>query len=208
MGKLIIEGLVLGLSLAILLGPIFFTLTQIAVDKGPRAGIVASSGVWVSDLIIIWISYTFILRLDKIIHGASFTFWMGLVGGLILISFGIGALLRKHVVDDIPQRLAVNDYLGFWTKGFLVNTINPFTFVFWFGVSSNYVVIKKITALEAWVFYGSIMAVIIATDSAKVLLARELRNRLEQRHFALFSKIAGVILITLGIILLIRTQSY
>ncbi|MEM9545574.1 MAG: LysE family transporter [Bacteroidota bacterium] len=204
--SLITQGVLLGLTLAILLGPIFVTLTQIALEKGARAGIVASTGVWISDIIIITLCYIFIQRITYLIQDAAFTYWMGLLGGFILITFGAGALFKKVNLVFHGAAHSANDYLEFWTKGFLVNTVNPFTFVFWIGVTSTYVIQTKISGLKSFVFFSSIMLVIICTDSAKVFLAKAIRSKMKQKHFTIFSRIAGVGLIIFGIVLLLRSH--
>jgi len=178
--SLIAQGLLLGLTLAILLGPIFVTLTQLALEKGARAGIVASTGVW----------------------------WMGLLGGFILISFGAGALFKKVDLVFDGKSHSTNDYFSFWSKGFLVNTVNPFTFVFWIGVISTYVIKAKISGLKSFVFFSSIMLVIIFTDTLKVFLAKAIRTKLKQKHFTIFSRIAGTGLIIFGIALLLKSHVF
>ena len=206
--SLITQGLFLGITLAILLGPIFVALTQIALEKGARAGLVASTGVWVSDVIIITLCYIFIQRINYLVVDATFTYWMGLFGGFILITFGIGAILKKVELVFEKNSHTANDYVGFWTKGFLVNTVNPFTFVFWIGVISTYVIKAQISGLKSVVFFSSIMFVIVFTDTLKVFLAKAIRNKLTQRHFTIFSRIAGAGLIIFGIALLVRSQVF
>ena len=196
----------MGLALAIMMGPIFVTLTQIALEKGFRAGIVACSGEWVSDFIIIGLGYFFIQRLSNVIADATFTYWMGLLGGFILITFGAGALFKKVDIVFNTNSHTANDYFSFWTKGFLVNTVNPFTFIFWIGVISTYVIQTKISGLKAFVFFSSIMFVIIVADTLKMYLAKTIRTKLKQKHFTLMSRIAGIGLIIFGIALLLRSQ--
>jgi len=200
--------LLLGLTLAILLGPIFVTLTQIALEKGAKAGIVASTGVWISDFIIISLCYVFIQRINYLVEDSAFTYWMGLMGGFILITFGIGAIVKKVNITFDNSSHSANDYFGFWTKGFLVNTVNPFTFVFWIGVISTYVIKAKISGFKSFVFFASIMFVIILTDTLKVFLAKAIRTKLKQKHFTIFSRIAGTGLIIFGIVLLLRSQVF
>ena len=206
--SLISQGLLLGVTLAILLGPIFVTLTQIALEKGARAGIVASTGVWISDIIIITLCYIFIQRINYLVEDAMFTYWMGLLGGFILMAFGAGALFKKVDIVFSTSTHSANDYLSFWTKGFLVNTVNPFTFIFWIGVISTYVIKAKISGLKSFVFFSSIMFVIIVSDTVKVFLAKAIRSKWRQRHFTIFSRIAGVGLIIFGIALLLRSQVF
>lgn len=198
----------MGLTLAIMLGPIFVTITQISLQKGTKAGLVASSGVWLSDIIIVAASYLFVQRLDAIVHDATFTYWMGLLGGFILIVFGLGAILKQSTIVLSQEKHTTNDYIGFWTKGFLVNTVNPFTFVFWIGVISTYVIGKKISDSQTILFLTTILLVIIITDTLKVLLAKAIRNHLTQSAFDIFSKVAGVGLIIFGIALLWRSQVF
>lgn len=206
--SLILQGVFLGLTLAILLGPIFVTLTQIAIEKGARAGLVACSGVWVSDFLIITLCYLFVQKVNTFVQDATFTYWGGLLGGFILIVFGIGAFLNKSKIEFNQTKHTTNDYIGFWTKGFLVNTVNPFTFIFWIGVISTNVIKAKITNTEAIVFFATIMIVIMITDSLKVFLAKKIRNKLKQEHFNLFTKIAGAGLIIFGISFLVRSQVF
>jgi len=203
---LILEGLLLGLTLMILLGPIFVALTQSAIEGGARAGIAVASGVWVSDFLIILLCYFFVQRISSLVEDNSFTYWMGLLGGLVLITFGIGTFLMKSKYDPTTprQRLSTGSVMRLWTKGFLVNTVNPFTFVFWIGVTSNYVMVKKISNQEALLFFGTIMAVIMITDTAKVFGAKVLRTQLQRQHIDIFSKVAGVALFIFGVVLLWR----
>jgi len=90
-----LEGVVFGLILTIMLGPIFIALTQTGIDKGARAGITVGAGVWSSDLLVILFSYLFISQVDALVQDEVFKYWMGLVGGFILIAFGIVIFLKK-----------------------------------------------------------------------------------------------------------------
>lgn len=206
--SLILQGILLGLTLAILLGPIFVTITQLSIEKGARAGMVASSGVWISDFIIITLCFLFVQTINTIVQDVTFTYWIGLLGGIILIVFGLGAFLKESKIEFNQTKHSTNDYISFWTRGFLVNTVNPFTFVFWIGVISTYVIKEKVTSTEAIIFLASIMSVIIITDTAKVLLAKMIRKKLKQKHFNVFTKIAGVGLIIFGVILLAKSHVF
>jgi len=128
------------------------------------------------------------------------------VSGLVLITFGIATFLKKSTFDkDEPrQKLSKRNYLGFFTKGFLVNTVNPFTFIFWISVISTYVLGRGIDNTEAVLFFGSILFVIVTTDILKVVLAKVIRQKLKANHIDMFSKVAGVVLFIFGVGLLVR----
>jgi len=204
--SLILEGLGLGLALTLLLGPIFIALTQSSIEGGARAGFSVGFGVWVSDFTIITLCYLFVQKISFIVEDNSFVYWMGLLGGFVLITFGIGTFLSKSDFNsDIPAaKISKRGFFGYFSKGFLVNTINPFTFGFWISVISPYVLGRGITNDDAILLFGSIMFVIITTDIAKILLARFIRNKLNANHIDIFSKVAGAVLFIFGIVLLIR----
>ena len=90
-----LEGVVFGLILTIMLGPIFVALTQTGIEKGARAGFTVGLGVWTSDLLVILFSYLFISKVDALVQDEVFKYWMGSVGGFILITFGIAIFLKK-----------------------------------------------------------------------------------------------------------------
>ncbi|MBK8348913.1 MAG: LysE family transporter [Saprospiraceae bacterium] len=198
------EGVMLGLTLSILLGPIFVALTQTGIKHGIRAGLSVGTGIWVSDILVISVGWFFIKQLDSMAKHPSFQLWMGMVGGIILITFGILSILNKHKKDDQTKAFSARTYFGYFTKGFAVNFINPFTFVFWLGVMSTYVLGKGINGMETILLFGGIMATIVLTDSLKVILAKLIRSRMKHHHIILFSRIAGVMLIIFGITLFVR----
>ena len=90
-----IEGIVLGLMLTIMLGPILIALIQTSLENGGSAGFAVGLGIWTSDFLIIVASYFALNKIGDIVQGGGFRFWLGLVGGIILITFGIGAIFKK-----------------------------------------------------------------------------------------------------------------
>ena len=200
-----LEGVVFGLILTIMLGPIFVALTQTGIDKGARAGITVGVGVWSSDLLVILFSYLFISQVDALVQDEVFKYWMGLVGGFILITFGIVIFLKKTKSIKEGGSFTVKNYFGFWMKGFLVNTVNPFTFIFWLGVISTKVIGINMNDTQAFVFISAIMLTIIITDTIKVLGAKAIRGRLESDHIQRISRVAGAALVVFGIVLLYQT---
>ncbi len=204
--QLIIDGILLGLTLTILLGPIFVALTQTGIQKGARAGISVGTGIWTSDLLVIISSYVFIKQIDDLSNHPNFQFWMGLTGGFVLIVFGIGSLIKNPAENTETPAFSAKSYAGYWTKGFVVNFFNPFTFVFWIGVMSSYVIGKAINGFETILLFGTIMITIMITDSSKVLLAKYLRNKMTTPRVHLFGRIAGIALIVFGIVLIFRSN--
>lgn len=203
--QFILEGLFFGLTLTILLGPIFIALTQTSIEKGGKAGMTVGLGVWSSDVLIVVGSWYFIKALSTTVESDEFKFWLGLIGGIVMISFGIVAFFTKVKLDFTQVKHSYKNYIGFWLKGFLVNTINPFTFIFWLSVISTYIIGRKVNNVEASLFLGSILFTIVFTDTMKVVLAKMIRTKLKPKHIEGFNKVAGVGLLIFGLFLIWRS---
>ncbi len=200
----IIEGFFFGLMLASLPGPILIAITQTSIEKGVKAGLLVCLGVWISDVIIVSLSYFFIQALSKTIESGSFKFYFGLAGGIMLIIFGIGAFVKTIDLDIQKKKHSYRNMIGFWLKGFLVNTVNPFTFIFWLGVISTYVIGRNASKVDAFIFLSTILITIIVTDTLKVFAAKAIRGKLSKTNIYWFSKISGIGLSIFGLYLIYR----
>ncbi len=195
----ILEGIIIGLGLGVMLGPIFIALTQTSIEKGALAGLLVGTGIWISDIIIIFLSYFFIQSIRDTVEGGNFQFYVGLAGGIVLILFGITAMVKSIDLDIQKRKHSYRNMIGFWLKGFLVNTINPFTFVFWIGIMSTHLIGRNASNQEAWLFLGSIMTTIVLANSLLVFGAKAIRSQLQKKHISWFSKISGIGLILVGV---------
>ena len=134
---------------------------------------------------------------------------MGLIGGIVLIGVGIANVIKKSQLDLDTRQVTSSSWLGFWTKGFLVNTVNPFTFIFWLSTITSYVATKKLTVIESEYFVIAIILTIIFTDSLKVLMAKMIRKRINEKTLNIINKVAGSALIIFGFVLLFKAvQSF
>ncbi len=203
--QIILEGVLYGLTLSIMLGPIFIALTQAGLEKGLRAGLLVGLGIWISDVIIIWGLISFINSISLDFFEGDFKRNFGLGGGVILILFGLFMALKKQKELSSASSLSVKSIGGFFMKGFLVNTINPFTFMFWTTLITTYVVGKSFSNHEVNLFFGAIILTIMITDSLKVVSAKLLRKNLNQDNIIVINRIAGIGLIGFGIALIFRS---
>lgn len=204
MMQIVVEGIGIGLALAMLLGPIFVALTQTGMQYGFRAGILVGAGIWVSDIIIISSSWSFLHSIRILTHNEGFQLVMGIAGSLILFFSGLFTLFsnKKTEISNLTFRSVSPSAL--FIKGFAVNTVNPFTFIFWIGIMTSYLQTENITDDRLSLLLASIMGTIIVTDSLKVMLAKYSRTILEPRHQKAFIRVSGFALMVFGAILLGR----
>jgi len=205
--KFLIEGIQTGLILCFLIGPIFFTLLQTGVERGFRAGAMVGLGIWMSDVFFIWLFYSSVSQYSEIVRGETFSFYLGVVGSVILASFGLWALFTKPSLasgPDLHLRPSTS-YFTLWLKGFLINAINPFTIIFWFTIVGAALLKPGLEGRNATYYFGAIVGTVMATDLIKILLAKRIRRWMSPHHILWFRRISGVALIIFGVVLLVRT---
>lgn len=203
----LIEGIGWGFFLTFLIGPIVFALLQAGIEYGFRAGAMMGLGIWLSDVFYICIMYFGFSYVRQITELAGFEFWMGLIGGIILMSFGIGNIWGPPPQLKYASDLAIprsNPYLALFTKGMLVNAINPFTIFFWLGMMSAISTRPKWGVTDIFIFFASIIGTIIITDLTKVYLAKQIRKKLKIDYLIWVRRITGLLLIVFGVTLIFR----
>ena len=204
------DGIKFGLALSILVGPILFALIQTSIEQGFRAGWMVGLGIWVSDLLFVLITYFGISLVAEVSNWDGLEFWLGLVGGIILLAFGIGSWFSKPPSVESIENKAIrhSSYFSLWLKGFLINTINPFTFFFWIGVSGILFTERELMPNEAIYFYGGLIGTLVVTDSAKAALAKMIRKWLKPKFILMLRRIVGVLFMIFGIALLARASGF
>ena len=203
-------------------GPILFALLQAGIEQGFRAGMMVAIGVFISDVIFVGTVYFGLSCILEIINLDGFELTLGLVGGVALIMIGLGTILSKPPTipeDDFFLEKNKSDnlleeknekhkssLLSLFAKGFLVNTINPFTFFFWGVVATAKMAESNFSDDDFFLFFGGILLVIIASDTLKVYLAKTIRKKLKPEKIVLVRNISGVAFVIFGIILMIRVM--
>lgn len=198
----LLKGLSYGVVLSILVGPIVFTLLQTSLERGIKMALTLGLGVWISDLLFISTVFFGLSSISEISALPNFKFFLGLVGSVVLIAFGIGTLLNNKSVDS-SQKVKKNGYSAHFIKGFLINTLNPFTVFFWLAMSTE-IITHDANNSQAFVFFAAILSVIIVTDALKIVLAKHVRKYLTPKHIFKFRKVVGIVLILFGIVLIYR----
>lgn len=200
--SLFIEGVKVGLVLCFLLGPIFFTLIQSSIEEGIRAGLIVGSGIWLSDILYVTAIYWGISSIQVSNPTSNLNIWVGFAGAAILFAFGIGSLLTRPKIQELNSRpTRTSSVFTLWLKGLLVNAINPFTIIFWAGITATFSAREELTSKvdNAILFFGGIIFTIVTTDVLKVILAKSIRRWMRPIHYLWFRRITGILLITFGV---------
>lgn len=204
MWEAIISGLTLGCILALSVGPVIFTIVKQSLNNGHTGGFSFVAGVWLSDIILVVVSNAFSALVTELLEYKNI---IGYIGSIFLIGVGIFYLFFKKVTlrtdaDGNVVRFRKRDMAKILSSGFLLNTLNPSVFIFWLGAATAF---AKYSFNQRLLIFSVCLAVNIAADIFKVLLAGKLRNKLTLHNISLINKISGVILVGFGIALFYGT---
>ncbi|MCU0428688.1 MAG: LysE family translocator [Cytophagaceae bacterium] len=199
----LLEGLVWGLILSFLLGPVFFGLLHVSIHKGFTKGVVYASGVAFSDSFYIVLTY---FGVAAVFQDELFQNVLALAGGLILIAFGLYYLVRST-----PEKLEIGSEWkstgkkrNLFIKGFLLNTINPSVFFFWFFQVEKALKNYQHDPQRISVFFVSCIITVFLIDVSKAYFANKIRNFLSIRVFSILHKAIGVLFLIFGLVALIK----
>lgn len=200
------QGIYAGLLLALLVGPLLVALLQASLERGTRAAMMVALGIWMSDLLFILAVYFGVSQLYKIVAWSGFEFGLGLVGAVVLAIVGITTLVTPppSLTADSSLLAGAKDHTALLLKGFLINTLNPFTVFFWVTIMTGVVLKNSYDATHAALYFSGILGTIIVTDSLKVFLAKKIRHKLTPNHLWWVRRVAGIALLLFALALVVR----
>ncbi len=202
----ILSAIPLGFFLSFMIGPVFFVLLETSVVKGFRAAIVFDLGVVLADVIFILIAFFSSYRLIQSIKNDPALF---IFGGLVMLTYGIISFLnnrkeaRKINIDEIdPTELAKTNYFTLFVKGFFLNFINIGVLGFWLAVLITIGPQLELKTSRMLTFFSTLIVTYFVTDIFKILLAKQLRSKLNPKNILRIKKFISIVLIVSGIFIL------
>lgn len=201
------KGFALGLLLSISVGPVIFSVIKQSLNNGHKGGFVFIAGVSASD-----ITFVLICNLFSAIFESALTHEViiGTAGSIFLICMGIyNIFFRKvHVTDEgkIQKKIMrKRDMIGIFLSGYFMNLLNPGVLLFWIAASAtiladsqqqNHPVQYRI------IVFAVCLLIVFIGDSAKVMLAGNIREKLNPHNIHIINRISGIILIIFGVALI------
>ncbi len=198
--KAILEGVMMGMFLALLIGPVFFSLLRTSLNKGFAWGAMFAIGIALSDIIYIVITYT---GISQLINNENFKQGLGLIGGAIMIIFGLAYILKKSKTSSSETEIPdAKDKMLYILKGMGMNAISPAVPFFWIGVVGFVTLEAKLKGSEVMVFYIFVITTTFLTDLSKAYLANKLSHIINDKFIHKLNIAAGIGLLIFGVKLL------
>ena len=194
----ILNGVVSGLVLALLIGPVFFTIIQTSIERGFWSGFFVAMGVSLSDAFYISLCY---LGVYQIFETGNFKEYFAYFGGAVLLIMGFYYLLiksRKLAKYD-PLNVQAKSPYRLVLKGFVINGLTPMVFIFWLGtVGVATTKLGYVTPGQAIPFFVAIVCTVFITDIIKAKLADKLRAVMTPKFIRTLNLVLGFVLLIFG----------
>jgi len=200
MVEALLKGLTLGVWLSLSVGPVLFSIIKQSLNNGHKGGLAFVFGVSLSDIAVVLISTVFTQLFTSL---TAHMVEIGIAGCIFLVSLGVYYFFFKKIkIKDAKQpafQFRKRDYVKIFVSGFFMNTLNPAVFLFWIAASTGTI---EHTIEERIVIFTTCLAFVLSSDIAKVFLAAKIRNRLTPRNIHIVSRINGLILMVLGLLII------
>ncbi len=215
------------LSVVVNMGPAFITLVQTSLHRGFRSAAWFALGVILNDAMIISLCILTSVQVkmeDSKIDPALFC----IGAGIILVLFGIFTFRKKvRTLDTVSQddksfvvkndkkekTLDSNDeeekavivkndvkpaWYVFFGKGFALNILNPFVWIFWFASVAIVAGNMGGSKISTLVFFAVILGTTLTVELLKAWGAARLKKFFNAKRTVLMNRVAGVLLMLCG----------
>lgn len=202
----ILAGIPWGILLSFMIGPVFFILLETSIIKGFRAALVFDLGVILGDLFFIGIAYLGSYRLIKSLKDDPALF---IFGGVLMLTYGIISFikLKKEVkvnTDIIDKEIIKKDYASLFIKGFLLNIINIGVLGFWLAIIISVGPKLEMQTSRMVTFFISVIGSYLFIDCIKILLAKQLKTKLNPTNILKIKKGISIVMMVFGTILILQ----
>jgi threonine/homoserine/homoserine lactone efflux protein len=196
--EIILNGVVSGIVLAFLIGPVFFSILQTSIERGFWSGFFVAVGVSASDAMYITLTY---LGVYQLFDNGNFREYLAYFGGGVLLLFGLYYLFvksRKIQIYDGERTDTHNPY-KLMLKGFVINGLSPMVLLFWLGtVVGATTKFGYETPAEAIPYFAAIVTTVFLTDVLKAKLSDRLRLVITPGFIRTLNIIVGVVMVIFG----------
>ena len=197
-----------GLLLAFSIGPGFFVLLETSITKGFRAAFTFDLGIVFGDVLFILIAY---LSTNKLLEQLKDNPALFIIGGLIMFVYGLVSFImlkrnfkKKQDEEKDVDNLKKNNYFGLFFKGFLLNFINIGVLGFWMMIIITYGPQMNMNTQRISIFFTAILAFYLLFDVAKILLAKQLKNKLTPQNIYKIKRVISIIILIFGLFFMLQ----
>jgi threonine/homoserine/homoserine lactone efflux protein len=178
-------------------GPLFFQTISQGTKTGARSGLVFSISHTIVEFSLIMLLAFGLLAVGNEIFIRNI---IGILGGVVLIVFGLNQIVGSLKKKDINQKQEVPSHRLFFI-GILFTACNPYFILWWLTVGSNLILLALELAALAGVVFMFLCHVWMdyVWLTAIAYIAKRGVNTLDSRWYHVLVGLFGIILIYFGV---------
>jgi len=201
---IMLDGFLTGLILQIAIGPVFFFILNISLQRTILDGLLAVVAVTIVDYLFITLA---VLGVGKLLEKPKIKFGLGIASSIVLILFGIIMILTINQTNPMasPNSVVESNYMTSFISALLLTISSPLTIVFWTSLFAAKA-IERGYAQNQLIFFG--LAAGLATLlflGASVTLLSIIRASIPLMFLNICNIAVGSLLILYGLIRLVKT---
>lgn len=193
--RFLIQGMLIGLSIAAPVGPIGVLCIRRSLADGPRIGLAVGLGAATADALYGAVAAFGLTAVSSLL--LSYQFWLGLFGGLFLVYLGLKTFLSQPA-EQAAQ--ATGTSLGaVWFSTWLLTLTNPATILSFIAIFAGAGLgsapdVRSAATIVLGVFLGSALWWLLLSSSVSLL-----RSRLDTHWLQRINRFSGCILLGFGV---------
>ena len=198
---LLFKGAMMGLVVAVPVGPLGLLCINRALSRGPWYGLYSGLGVATADAVAGGIAALSISLVSQFL--ADHQFFFRLTGGVFLCYLGY-EIYRSHATQELPRTRTVNGLLGTYVTTFLLTFSNPVTILSFVAIYAGW----HVQSMSGHYAEAAVFALGVFIGSASWWVGLFLgltvfRDRFNLRLLWWIHRISGIGLAVFGMVLLL-----
>ena len=209
----ILKGLLLGLILSISIGPVIFAIIKQSLTHGKRSGYAFVAGVSTSDISLLLVCNLFTSLFELVLEHKATIALLG--AGFLLISGLYTLFFKKIVIENTSEAGETSsskiDLIKSFLSGYLMNTLNPSVFLFWFAWTAAIGASAAETnnpVQYKFIVFATCLVFLLLSDLIKVALASRLRPSLTEKNLIWINRLSAIIILVFSAALFFGALKY
>ncbi len=216
MGYILLNGILSGIILSFLIGPVFFLLLETSIKKGVKNAIFIDIGVIISDILYLLLAYFFAQKVNEILSDNSYVKY---IAAAVFVTMGVVSIISRdkpkkkkpididEVLNEEPvvkSRFRKRTAIGLILKGIGLNAINPGVLIYWIAACTAATEKLHITESQMIYYFGATLLTMFGIDLLKIYFARKLKTKMTPKMISNISVVIGIFFIVFGIMFVFR----
>ena len=198
--ELVIKGLIVGILASAPMGPVGVLTIQRTLNKGRWYGMATGLGAAVSDIIYAAISLLGMSFVMDIIENPRNMFWFKVMGGILLMLFGIYTYMSNPTNNLRPTNPNKGSLWHNGITGFLVTFSNPLIILLFIALMARFEFVVPEHYWEQGLGYIAIFGGALLWWFGLTYIIDKVRTKFQVSTICLINRIIGSIVIVAGFI--------